>query len=265
MYDQYYRTRGLNTAETRDWKTSRSKPVTSTSMFISRQEVPRKKKLYNAKISWQPQMLRPYQRKQTKDQAKSPWPEQAEETQELHKNIHHKMQAPVIDEEDEPERASSSCLGPFSCVPVEIKDYGPSFVGQNTFTAWPLFGPLLFENENSDARDHCANERTFLASLRLGVTMSVVAVAIAVSFHLRSAPSALEQRIAQPLGLVFWLLSVACLLAGLGNYIKTVNKYSRKVAIVQSGWRTQVCFTFPPYHNKKKGLREARRLRILET
>lgn len=75
--------------------------------------------------------------------------------------------------------------------------------------------------------------------------MSVVAVAISVSFHLRSAPSALEQRLARPLGLIFWLLSVACLLAGLGNYIKTVNKYSRKVAIVQSGWRTQVRSFFP--------------------
>ncbi|KAI0520923.1 hypothetical protein F5B22DRAFT_644663 [Xylaria bambusicola] len=156
------------------------------------------------------------------------------------------MQAPIIDVEDEPRRAFSfsSCLGPFSCVPVEIEDYGPAFAGQNTFTTWPLFGPLLFENENSDARDHCANERTFLASLRLSVTMSIVAVAIAVSFHLRSAPTALEQHIAQPLGLVFWLLSVACLVAGLGNYIKTVNKYSRKVAIVQSGWRTQSIMSF---------------------
>ncbi len=83
----------------------------------------------------------------------------------------------------------------------------------------------------------------FLASLKLSIYMSVVAVAIAVSFHLRSAPSALERRIALPLGLIFWFLSVACLVVGLGNYIKTVNKYSRKVAIVQSGWRTQVCFT----------------------
>jgi hypothetical protein len=28
------------------------------------------------------------------------------------------------------------------------------------FLARPLLGPLLFENNSSDARDHCANERS---------------------------------------------------------------------------------------------------------
>ncbi|KAI0546070.1 hypothetical protein F4679DRAFT_558884 [Xylaria curta] len=153
------------------------------------------------------------------------------------------MQTPERDPEDDP---GTSCLGPFSCIPVEVDEliFTPGFQNTNTFTTWPLLGPLLFDNESSDARDHCANERTFLASLRLSIYMSVVAVAIAVSFHLRSAPTALEQRIAKPLGLIFWLLSVACLVVGLGNYITTVNKYSRKVAIVQSGWRTQFIMSF---------------------
>ncbi|KAI0857639.1 hypothetical protein F4860DRAFT_351946 [Xylaria cubensis] len=154
------------------------------------------------------------------------------------------MQTPERDPEDDPGTTSASCLGPFSCVPVEVEELAPEFTGQNTFWTWPLLGPLLFDNDSSDARDHCANERTFLASLRLSVTMSVVAVAIAVSFHLRSVPTAVEQRIAKPLGLIFWLLSVACLVVGLGNYITTVNKYSRKVAIVQSGWRTQFIMSF---------------------
>lgn len=87
------------------------------------------------------------------------------------------------------------------------------------FWAWPLLGPLLFENQASDARDHCANERTFLSYLRLSVYMAVVAVAIVLSFHLKSQPSAAELAMSRPLGVVFWLLSVLCLLAGLGNYI----------------------------------------------
>ncbi|KAI8629589.1 hypothetical protein F5Y19DRAFT_475577, partial [Xylariaceae sp. FL1651] len=132
------------------------------------------------------------------------------------------MPAPQTDPESDPE---ASCLGPLSCAPVEIEDFGSGFAGHNMFMTWPLLGPLLFENESSDARDHCANER--------------MSVAIALSFHLRSAPSTLERRMARPLGLIFWLLSVACLAAGLGNYIKTVNKYGQKKAIVQSGWRTQ--------------------------
>lgn len=159
-------------------------------------------------------------------------------------------------------------------------DPGGGSSSSASFFAWPFLGPLLFENQTSDARDHCANERTFLSYLRLSVYMAVVAVAIVLSFHLKSQPSPAELRMAKPLGLVFWGLSVACLLVGLGNYIRelssslpicphprlrflcflvlrdgvfmwtaltcefclleTVNKYSRKAAIVQSGIKTQL-------------------------
>lgn len=51
--------------------------------------------------------------------------------------------------------------------------------------------------------------------------MAVVAVAITLSFHLKTQPSAVELRMARPLGLVFWLLAVACLGLGLANYVST--------------------------------------------
>lgn len=105
--------------------------------------------------------------------------------------------------------------------------------------------------------------------------MAIVSVAIVLSFHVKNQPSAAELAMARPLGVLFWLLSVACLLVGLGNYIgkqrchgsmwsfytlvgvkvldadlnvcsfstETVNKYSRKAAIVQSGFKTQVVST----------------------
>lgn len=50
--------------------------------------------------------------------------------------------------------------------------------------------------------------------------MAIVSVAIVLSFHLKSTPSAAELRMAKPLGVVFWILSVSCLLVGLGNYIR---------------------------------------------
>lgn len=94
------------------------------------------------------------------------------------------------------------------------------FCGYTTpFFTWPFFGPLLFENETSDARDHCANERTFLSYLRLSIYMAIVSVAIVLSFHLKSQPSSVEMAMARPLGVLFWILSVLCLLLGLGNYI----------------------------------------------
>ena len=70
--------------------------------------------------------------------------------------------------------------------------------------------------------------------------MAVVSVAIVISFHLKNQPTPLEKRAALPLGVVFWLLSLACLASGLANYMKTVRKYVRREAVVQSGWKTQV-------------------------
>ena len=69
--------------------------------------------------------------------------------------------------------------------------------------------------------------------------MAVVSIAIVVSFHLKSQPTAFELRMAKPLCIVFWFLSLCCLALGFGNYIKTVEKYSRRMAIVQTGWKTQ--------------------------
>lgn len=83
----------------------------------------------------------------------------------------------------------------------------------------------------------------FLSWLRLATYMAIVSVAILISFHLKNQASTLEKRIALPFGLVFWLLAIACLAAGLNNYIKTVSRYSRRQALVQSGTGTQLVFT----------------------
>ncbi|GKZ45506.1 hypothetical protein AbraIFM66951_008147 [Aspergillus brasiliensis] len=111
------------------------------------------------------------------------------------------------------------------------------------FLSRPYISTLLFENATSDARDHCANERTFLSWLRLSMYLAIVAIAIIISFHFQTPPTGLERRMALPLGIVFWVLSLACLVNGFANYVRTVKKYSRKAALVQSGWKTQVTFT----------------------
>jgi uncharacterized membrane protein YidH (DUF202 family) len=111
------------------------------------------------------------------------------------------------------------------------------------FMLQPFYAPLLFSNVSSDARDHCANERTFLSWLRLSVYMAIVSVAIFVNFHLKKQPTAFEQRLSHPLGIIFWILSLACLVTGLGLYMRTVTKYARRAALVQTGLKTQVVFT----------------------
>ncbi|GAB7352467.1 hypothetical protein MBLNU459_g2875t1 [Dothideomycetes sp. NU459] len=129
--------------------------------------------------------------------------------------------------------------------PVIVHQYvvqGNDYDG-SVFIQRPLLAPLLFDNNDSDARDHCANERTFLSWLRLSVYMAIVSVAIVISFHLKNQPTALERRLALPFGILFWLLALACLASGTANYIKTVTGYSKRAALVQTGWKTQVIFT----------------------
>lgn len=75
--------------------------------------------------------------------------------------------------------------------------------------------------------------------------MSIVSIAIIISFHLKNQPTQLELRMALPLGVAFWALGVACLGLGFGNYVKTVRKYSRRMALVQTGWKTQVVRLIP--------------------
>lgn len=73
--------------------------------------------------------------------------------------------------------------------------------------------------------------------------LAIVSLAIIISFHFQQQPSGLERHMALPLGIIFWLLSLTCLANGFANYARTVMKYSRKAALVQSGWKTQVVFT----------------------
>jgi multisubunit Na+/H+ antiporter MnhB subunit len=73
--------------------------------------------------------------------------------------------------------------------------------------------------------------------------LAIVSLAIIISFHFREQPTVLERRMALPLGIIFWVLSLTCLANGFANYSRTVMKYARKAALVQSGWKTQVVFT----------------------
>ncbi|KHN98085.1 uncharacterized protein MAM_03846 [Metarhizium album ARSEF 1941] len=63
-----------------------------------------------------------------------------------------------IDDEDLAVKCCTSF--PSLAAPVEVGNIGSGRAGTSVFFAWPLLGPLLFENETSDARDHCANERS---------------------------------------------------------------------------------------------------------
>jgi hypothetical protein len=46
------------------------------------------------------------------------------------------------------------------CESFDVNDRSDSSTDASAFFQWPFPSPLLFENESSDARDHCANERS---------------------------------------------------------------------------------------------------------
>ncbi|KAL4806775.1 hypothetical protein BDV18DRAFT_119796 [Aspergillus unguis] len=131
-------------------------------------------------------------------------------------------------------------INPAHAKPVLVEEHLES--SHHIFLTRPYFGALLFENSTSDARDHCANERTFLSWLRLSMYLGIVSVALIISFNFKAQPTDLERRMSLPMGIVFWVLSLVSLGNGLANYVLTVKKYSRKAALVQSGWKTQVTF-----------------------
>jgi hypothetical protein len=63
-----------------------------------------------------------------------------------------------------------------------------------------------------------------------------------INFHLKNQPTPLEKQLSFPFGILFWILSLACLANGFLNYIRTVAKYARRKALVQSGLMTQLVF-----------------------
>ncbi|PCD17958.1 hypothetical protein FGRA07_07426 [Fusarium graminearum] len=131
-----------------------------------------------------------------------------------------------IDDED---LTVHACCAPIQNLARPV-DFSELHEDERPFFHWPIFGPLI-----------CGV--AFLSYLRLSVYMAIVSVAITLSFHLKSEASPLELRMAKPLGTIFWALSVMTLFAGMANYIRTVNKYSKRAAIVQIGWKTHAVFS----------------------
>lgn len=68
----------------------------------------------------------------------------------------------------------------------------------------------------------------------------IISVAITLSFHFKTAPTEMEKKMALPLGMIFWTLSLLTLVTGLANYCGTIEKYRRQKALVQSGIITNI-------------------------
>ncbi|CAG8658587.1 2202_t:CDS:2 [Acaulospora morrowiae] len=82
---------------------------------------------------------------------------------------------------------------------------------------------LVLANTASVARDHLANERTFLAWLRTSLSFIGIGVAITQLFRLTDSRSNDFSNIGKPLGIVFIILGIVFLLFGLSRYFHSQN------------------------------------------
>ena len=118
-------------------------------------------------------------------------------------------------------------------------------------------------------RDFAANERTFLSHLRLAMYLAIVAVALLAQFHLKDASDpgsgdglgrdkdstdSLEKRTSLPLGIVFWVLSLGAVTSSVGMYVRSIEGYGRRKAIVQSGWGLQAVSGLKTFFDVYHGL-----------
>ncbi|KAF9995478.1 hypothetical protein BGZ65_008887 [Modicella reniformis] len=87
---------------------------------------------------------------------------------------------------------------------------------------------LTLENKGSIARDHLANERTYLAWLRSSLSLITVGVAITQLFRLQASSGELDKvtKLGRPLGGSFVALGILFLWLGTARYFHSQNALS---------------------------------------
>lgn len=147
----------------------------------------------------------------------------------------------MFDPDPDPDPALSLSTVYFMLLSFHYRPHSNPHYPFHAFHAFHVPNPNLLPSLPS----HGSNQtKAFLSWLRLSVYMAIVSIAILISFHLKNQPTPLERKLSFPLGILFWLLALACLASGTANYIKTVSRYSRRQALVQTGWKTQLVSFF---------------------
>ncbi|KAF9580996.1 hypothetical protein BGW38_002145, partial [Lunasporangiospora selenospora] len=106
-------------------------------------------------------------------------------------------------------------------------------IGTNLGKLYNRWSPsLVLENKGSIARDHLANERTYLAWLRSSLSLITVGVAVAQLFRLQTSTTGSHSQfasVARPLGGSFVCLGILFLWLGTSRYFhsQTVLSYGQ--------------------------------------
>ncbi|CAG8612168.1 14063_t:CDS:2 [Ambispora leptoticha] len=107
----------------------------------------------------------------------------------------------------------------YETFPSNLLDTMPDSFTEKTWSEWiKSYSPTLYlENRASVARDHLANERTFLAWLRS--SLSFIGIGLAITQLFRLSPDLPKDEIlGKSLGLIFMILGITFLFCGFFRY-----------------------------------------------
>ncbi|KAK9454768.1 hypothetical protein V1511DRAFT_525446 [Dipodascopsis uninucleata] len=116
----------------------------------------------------------------------------------------------------------------------------------------PLFQSMLFMNDPCDGRDYGANERNYLAWMRLAAGFASTAFAFILNYYTppgrsifgpdKPASADLANRGGLAWGLIFILCALGTILYAYFGYVESTLMFAKRRLIVQFNWQTLVFF-----------------------
>lgn len=107
-------------------------------------------------------------------------------------------------------------------------------------------GQLVIQNEGSVTRDYLAYERNYLAWVKLVTSCLVISGGLIIRLHVHedssvsSGQTPLENKIAMPMGIIFFVLSVLALISATLSFFQIQKDLIKNVGHVSTGRFTQL-------------------------
>ncbi|GAA5976558.1 hypothetical protein JCM11641_001339 [Rhodosporidiobolus odoratus] len=133
---------------------------------------------------------------------------------------------------------SSHTLAPATGFPAQLENRNEDSEPENRERLPQiLWGTKRIPNEGSTARDYLARERNFLSWIKLATTLAIISAALLIRFQFGKAVFMPQWEIDGeiPLGILFFVATLACLGVGTHSFYTSTSGYSQNKAFVYAG------------------------------